>query len=177
MRKNGKPFRHRTNTAHNPLLFTKEPNHDKFEWSMRAAFFRHVGSTSGKTWGGEFNNGLHDENVAKHQGAKSRWIIQGFHGPDIANLKRTVPTPETSDVPLALQMLASIRALAWIGDVKSALAQGIRNQRDEPFGASLPDDGAPGEEGDVVVELCAEIHGLGFKRHLGTLCGRHVRKH
>eukprot|EP00973_Karenia_brevis_P043577 6038406-Karenia_brevis.AAC.1 len=42
----------------------------------------------------------------EHHRAKSRWILQGFHVPDIAILSRSVPTPETSYVPLSLQMLA-----------------------------------------------------------------------
>ena len=57
-----------------------------------------------KDMGDGFDNGLQDPNVAKHLGAKSRWILQGFHDPDIAILNRSVPTPETMDVPLALQM-------------------------------------------------------------------------
>ena len=57
--------------------------------------------------------------------------IQGFHDPDIAVLNRAVPTPSTSDVPLALQRLSSIKATALVGDVKSALTQGLRNQREE----------------------------------------------
>ena len=71
--------------------------------------------------GSDFNNGLKDPSIASHLGAKSRWILQGFHDPDIALLNRTVPTPATSDVPLALQMLASLKAAAWVGDVKKRL--------------------------------------------------------
>ena len=50
------------------------------------------------------------DSVPEHHGAKSRWIIQGFHDPDIAILNRSVPTPETQDVPLALQILVSLQA-------------------------------------------------------------------
>ena len=82
-----------------------------------------------KDMGDDFDNNLKDANVAKHLGAKSRWIFLGFHDPDIALLNRTVPTPETSDVPLALQMLASIQAKAWVGDVKSAFTQGIKGSK------------------------------------------------
>jgi len=45
--------------------------------------------------------------IPEHHGAKSRWILQGFHDPDITILKRSVPTPETADVPLSLQMPVS----------------------------------------------------------------------
>ena len=69
---------------------------------------------------------LAEEGVPAHYGAKSRWIIQGFHDPDIAILNRSVPTPSTSDVPLALQLLASLQANAWVGDVKSAFTQGLK---------------------------------------------------
>ncbi len=63
-----------------------------------------------KDKGGDFDNGLNDPAVPKHMGAKSRWIIQGFHDPDIAVLNRSVPTSATSDVPLCIQVLASLRA-------------------------------------------------------------------
>ena len=77
--------------------------------------------------GDTYDNGLQDASIAKHLGAKSRWILQGFHDPDIAILNRSVPTPETMDVPLALQMLASVKARAWVGDVQGAFTQGLRN--------------------------------------------------
>ena len=110
--------------------------------------------------GDSFNNGLGDPSVPKHLGAKSRWIIQGFHDPDIALLNRSVPTPETADVPLALQMLASIKAAAFVGDVRSAFSQGLKGQRTEPLFASPPPGGVPGEDDDILIELLAEVYGL-----------------
>jgi len=59
-----------------------------------------------------------EASIPEHHGSKSRWILQGFHDPDITILNRSVPTPETSDDPLCLQMLASHRAKAWVGDVR-----------------------------------------------------------
>ena len=108
-----------------------------------------------------------------HHGAKSRWILQGFHDPDITILKRSVPTPETSDVPLCLQMLASLRAVAWVGDVRGAFSQGMRNQRKEPLFATPPPGGIPGESDDIVIEILVEIYGLisgppGWRRSLFT---------
>jgi len=113
-----------------------------------------------KDMGDEFDNALLDPEVPAHMGAKSRWIIQGFHDPDIAILNRTVPTPATSDVPLALQMLASIQARAFVGDVKSAFTQGLQGQREQVLYASPPVDGIPGENEDILIELLAEIYGL-----------------
>jgi len=115
--------------------------------------------------------------IPEHHGAKSRWIIQGFHDPDITILRRSVPTPETSDVPLCLQMLASIRAKIWVGDVKGAFTQGMRGQRQElglePLYALPPPGGIPGESDDIVIEIIAEIYGLitgppGWRRSLFT---------
>ena len=60
-------------------------------------------------------------------GAKTRWILQGFHDPDIEMLNRSVSTPETEDVPLALQLIASIRARAFTSDVRAAFTQRIRD--------------------------------------------------
>ena len=51
-----------------------------------------------KDMGDEFDNELGDPEVPTHLGAKSRWILQGFHDPDIHILNRTVPTPATEDV-------------------------------------------------------------------------------
>ena len=115
-----------------------------------------------KDMGDDFDNKLEKTvpGLAKHLGAKSRWIILGFHDPDIANLNRSVPTPETADVPLSLQMLASIGADAWVADVKGAFNQGMKQQRDQPLFATPPPGGIPGEEDDIVIELLAEVYGL-----------------
>ena len=76
-----------------------------------------------KDMGDEFDNRLDLVELSKHLGAKSRWILLGFHDPDIAILNRTVPTPETMDVPLVLQLLASLKARGWVGDVRGAFSQ------------------------------------------------------
>ena len=96
----------------------------------------------------------------KSHGAKSRWILQGFHDPDITLLNRTVPTPATEDVPMVLQVLASMRAEGFTADVSSAFSQGIQGQRDKPLYANPPKEDIPGEDDDVIVELLAEIDGL-----------------
>ena len=43
-----------------------------------------------KDMGDDFDNKLQLPEVAKHLGAKSRWIVLGFHDPDIAILNRSV---------------------------------------------------------------------------------------
>ena len=113
-----------------------------------------------KDMGDQHDNGLQLDEVAKHLGAKSRWILLGFHDPDISILNRSVPTPETMDVPFALQILASIQANAWVGDVQGAFSQGLRHLRPEPLFATAPPGGIPGEADDILIEICAEVYGL-----------------
>ena len=96
-----------------------------------------------KDKGNDFDNGLNDPAVPKHMCAKSRCIIQGFRGLDIAVLNRSVPTPATSDVPLCIQVLASLRANIWSADLKGAFTQGLRGQRPDPLFASPPEGGIP----------------------------------
>ena len=126
-----------------------------------------------KDMGDGFDNELNDPNVPKHMSAKSRWILQGFHDPDIHLLNRTVPTPATEDVPLTLQLLASLLARAFCADVRSAFSQGIRGQRPDRLFASPPPRGFPGEEDDILVEILAEVYGLvsgppGWRKSLFT---------
>ena len=115
-----------------------------------------------------FDNLLNDPEVPKYLGAKSRWIIQGFHDPDIAILNRTVPTPATSDVPLSLQMLTSIYARVWVGDVRSAFTQGIKGLREQSLYALPPEGGIPGEDDDILIELLTEVYGLISGPQLGA---------
>ena len=63
---------------------------------------------------------------------------------------------------MALQLIASIRAEAKIGDVKSAFTQGIKGQREQPLFATPPPGGIPGipDGEDVVIEVLGEIYGL-----------------
>ena len=64
-------------------------------------------------------------------------------------------------MPLTLQLLASIRARIWVGDIKSAVMQGLKGMRKEPLFASMPPEGIPGEDDpDTLIELLAEVYGL-----------------
>ena len=60
------------------------------------------------------------------------------------------------DVPLVIQLLASLHAKAWVGDVQGAFTQGLRNLRPEPLFATPPPGGIPGETDDVLIEILAE---------------------
>eukprot|EP00971_Amphidinium_carterae_P178816 3546775-Amphidinium_carterae.2 len=72
--------------------------------------------------------------------AKSRWIVQGFHDPDIDLVSRSVPTPATGDVPMALQLMACFGIQAWTADCKSAFMQSDQGQRPQPLFALPPSD-------------------------------------
>ena len=72
-----------------------------------------------------------------------------------------MPTPETADVPLTLQVIASLRAAAWAADVKGAFTQSEKGQRKKPLYVNPPPEGIPGEtDQDLVIELLTEIYGL-----------------
>eukprot|EP00971_Amphidinium_carterae_P258584 5132371-Amphidinium_carterae.1 len=98
--------------------------------------------------------------VDKRVEAKSRWIVQGFHDPDIDLIERSVPTPATGDVPMALQLMASHKMKAWTADCKSAFMQSDKGMRSQPLYASPPSDGLPGEEPRCLIELKTEVYGL-----------------
>eukprot|EP00971_Amphidinium_carterae_P340101 6478282-Amphidinium_carterae.4 len=83
-----------------------------------------------------------------------------FHDPDIDLVSRSVPTPATGDVPMALQLMASFGIRAWTADCKSAFMQSDQGQRPQPLFALPPNDGLPGETEDIIIELKTEVYGL-----------------
>ena len=114
---------------------------------------------------------ISDNNIPEHHGAKSRWISQGFHDPDIAILNRPLATQETSDVPLCLQFIISLRGKGWVGGVRGAFSQVLRNQRKQPL-FELPLLGEILNEKDDIVSfsglICVETDhllggGIGFQ--------------
>ena len=79
-----------------------------------------------KDLGEDYDNGLRREKYShlcrSCEEAKSRWTLLGFEEPDIASLNRTVPTLGTEDAPMALQLMAALKAPAFTADVASAFA-------------------------------------------------------
>ena len=82
---------------------------------LRAKYLdRQVRSRWHEKWkdiGEGYDNGLDHAKyleIAPDSDAKSRWIILGFEDPDICLLNHTVPSPATEDVPMALQIVASL---------------------------------------------------------------------
>ena len=76
-------------------------------------------------------------------------------------LNGSVPTPETADIPLTLQLISSLKCKGWAADVRGAFTQSTKGLRKQPLYAEPPPEGIPGiEDSDVVIELLCEIYGL-----------------
>ena len=70
-----------------------------------------------------------------------------------------------------------------MADVSQAFSQGLRGQRPQPLFATAPPGGIPGEDDDILIEVCAEIYGPiygppGWRRSLlTTLKGLGFKNH
>ena len=73
---------------------------------------------------------------------KARWILIGFKDPDILELERSAPTPQSATIALVAIAFASLSMEAFQGDVKSAFAQS--KPIDRELYVSQPPDGVPG---------------------------------
>ena len=62
--------------------------------------------------------------------------------------------------PLPYRYWASIHAKAWVGDERGAFTQGLRHLRPESLFATPPLGGIPGENDNILIEICAEVYGL-----------------
>ena len=89
--------------------------------------------------------------------AKCRWIIVGFHDPDIMELERSAPTPQGSTIALVTNALCHLGYEAYQGDVKSAFTQSKRIDRE--LYVSQPREGLPGLQQDQLLQLQTEIYG------------------
>ena len=77
--------------------------------------------------------------------AKARWILLGHRDPDSLQLERFAPTPSSTTVTLALQILSSLQFHLFIVDVSSAFGQSDPVEREQgPLYASMPPSGIPG---------------------------------
>eukprot|EP00971_Amphidinium_carterae_P143619 2845466-Amphidinium_carterae.1 len=61
--------------------------------------------------------------------AKARWILVGFHDPDVLTLDGASPTPQLSTLNVVLQVLSSLQFEAFAGDFSTAFLQGDETQR------------------------------------------------
>eukprot|EP00971_Amphidinium_carterae_P163432 3240555-Amphidinium_carterae.1 len=56
--------------------------------------------------------------------AKARWILVGFHDPDVLKLDGAAPTPQLTSLNIVLQVLSSLQFEAFAGDFSTAFLQG-----------------------------------------------------
>ena len=93
---------------------------------------------------------------------KSRWCVRGDRDPDLLDLVRHAPTVTTSTLSVVLQIAASSRWRAAVGDLKNAFMQSEKLVR--PSGrlyCRQPNGGLPGLDPRQLVEILAGAYGLG----------------
>ena len=108
------------------------------------------------------------EGVGTVSKAKCRWCVLGHRDPDIRQLERSSPTPQTSSIYTFLFVAAVLQREVTLGDLKSAFMQSDRDVSERSQGhlyASLPPGGIPLADGTWVeegslVQLNAAVYGL-----------------
>ena len=93
---------------------------------------------------------------------KSRWCIRGDRDPDLLSLQRYAPTLNTTSFGVLLQVAASMRYRASVGDSKNAFCQSSPLKRENgKLYASQPKAGIDGLHPEQIVEILAGCYGLG----------------
>ena len=108
------------------------------------------------------------EGVGTVSKAKCRWCVLGHRDPDIRQLERSSPTPQTSSIYTFLFVAAVLQREVTLGDLKSAFMQSDKDVSERSQGqlyASLPPGGIPLADGTWVeegslVQLNAAVYGL-----------------
>ena len=108
------------------------------------------------------------EGVGAVSKAKCRWCVQGHRDPDIRQLERSSPTPQTSSIYTFLFVAAVLQREVVLGDCHAAFMQSDEDFADRPKGklfASLPPGGIPLADGSWVeegslIQLNAAVYGL-----------------
>ena len=95
-------------------------------------------------------------------GKKSRWCIRGDCDPDLLELDRYSPTIDTTTFGAVLQITASMRFPACVGDLRNAFCQsGALLRKGGKLYAAQPRHGIPGLHPEQIVEIVAGMYGLG----------------
>jgi hypothetical protein len=108
------------------------------------------------------------EGVGACSAAKCRWCVLGHRDPDIMELERSSPTPQTSSIHTFLLVAASLQREVTLGDCKTAFMQSTTDHGNRPNGklyAALPPGGIPREDGswipdDCLIQLNTAVYGL-----------------
>ena len=92
---------------------------------------------------------------------KSRWCIRGDKDPDLLSLERFSPTLCSTTFGVLLQVCASLRYEASVGDLKNAFCQSLPlNREGGPLYATLPKGGIAGLQEDQLVQILVGCYGL-----------------
>ena len=90
------------------------------------------------------------EGVGAVSKAKCRWCVLGHRDPDIRQLERSSPTPQTSSIDTFLFVAAVLQREVTLGDLKSAFMQSDKDLSERSQGqlyASLHPGGVPLSDG------------------------------
>ena len=93
---------------------------------------------------------------------KSRWCVRGDQDPDLMDLSRHAPTVTTATLAVVLQIAASCKWAAAVGDLRNAFMQSDMLKR--PAGRLFcrqPRGGLPGLQSSQLIEILAGAYGLG----------------
>ena len=97
-----------------------------------------------------------DDEKGIHYQAKARWIMVGFHDPDVFSLETTSPTPQLQTINIFLSAAAGLKEEIFQGDLEEAFLQG------KPVGrtlyASQPPSGIPGLHPEQLLKLEKEVY-------------------
>ena len=129
---------------------------------------------------------------------KARWCLLGHKDPDVMQAildnKTASPTITQLGRNLAMQLIASLGADLFLGDIKGAFLESVdEKQENGPLFAHLPPGGIPGVSFDAVIMIVGNVYGkndapavwyqsfdqearaAGFERSSFDKCLYHVR--
>ncbi|CAK8987801.1 Retrovirus-related Pol polyprotein from transposon RE1 (Retro element 1) (AtRE1) [Includes: Protease RE1 [Durusdinium trenchii] len=93
---------------------------------------------------------------------KSRWCIRGDQDPDLLELSRHAPTVTTATLSVVLQIAASKKWKAAVGDLRNVFMQSDKLVRKAGrLFCRQPKGGLPGLEPSQLIEILAGAYGLG----------------
>ena len=95
---------------------------------------------------------------------KARWCLLGHKDPDVmqAVLENKTASPTITQLGrnLAMQLIASLGADLFLGDIKGAFLESVdEKQENGPLFAHLPPGGIPGVSSDAVIMIIGNVYG------------------
>ena len=91
--------------------------------------------------------------------AKARWLLVGFHDPDVLILEVSSPTPHLQTINCFCSVSAGLRREVHQGDLEEAFLQAGRIHRE--LYAEQPKEGIPGMQPGELLRVETEVYGSG----------------